>query len=217
MLMSQTHGHSQTQETVRGMGPRSQEESWACRRCSTWASIENDVAPSIFHGFMTNLLYGFHSGLRHHSLFGHLRAQETIRESRSGDKSDELKVDRSFVHDHVCAARPLRGSYPGDFELDRVENGSCPPRLVVGCVGLRSRVCIAVCATRTQLHILHISAPDGDSSHSIPSPYASPSISAARGTSLAKVCPPIRRHDGEPKLISPSISSTQHIRSPSRT
>lgn len=58
---------------------------------------------------------------------------------------------------------------------------------------------------------IYISAPDGVTSHSIPSPYASPSISAARGTSRAKVRPPIRRHDGEPKLISPSVSSTQHI------
>ena len=63
----------------------------------------------------------------------------------------------------------------------------------------------------SSLQPLHISAPDGDTSHSIPSPYASPSISAARGTSPAKVRPPIRRHDGAPKLISPSISSTQHI------
>ena len=47
--------------------------------------------------------------------------------------------------------------------------------------------------------------------HSHSMPYASPSISAARGTSPAKVRPPIRRHDGAPRLISPSISSTQHI------
>ena len=124
MRMSQTHGHTD-QEAKKNRGQ--------CRRCSTWASIENDVAPSIVHGFMTNLLYGFRSGLRHHGLFGHLRAQETIRESRSGDKSDELKVDRSFVHDHrrACAALARSAARTGtpvifilNYILYRVENGS---------------------------------------------------------------------------------------------
>ena len=85
-----------------------------------------------------------------------------------------------------------------NYILYRVENGSkngsCPPRLVVGCVGLRSRVCI----------VQHISAPDGDTSHSIPSPYASPSISY----SFARESPP-SDHEGTgmARLISPSISS----------
>lgn len=76
----------------------------------------DDVTPSIFQ-VQTKLEDGFHRS----GAFLDTSGSKTIRESRSGDKSDELK-DRSFVHDHVCAARPLRGCRlvrrtPVDFEL----------------------------------------------------------------------------------------------------
>jgi hypothetical protein len=85
------------------------------------------------------------------------------------------------------------------------ENGSVPPaRCGMACGGgcgtAMSRVCI----------VQHISAPDG-------SPTATPPTAYHRRTHRrtsalpGKVRPPIRRHDGAPKLISPSISSTQHI------
>jgi hypothetical protein len=67
-----------------------------------------------------------------------------------------------------------RGSGPpGVFELSRVENGSClescPPRLVVGCVGLRSRVCIV---QHIYIYIYQPPTATSPTRHSIESPYA---------------------------------------------
>jgi hypothetical protein len=82
------------------------------------------------------------------------------------------------------------------------------PVVLVGCAcGTDETECGVEFATATYISPRRRHLPQ----HTIAVRIAEHPISAARGTSPAKVRPPIRRHDGAPKLISPSISSTQHI------
>jgi hypothetical protein len=87
--------------------PTASAKKWTLKR-------DDDVAPSIFNTVMTKLGFShkricregtvqFREGfffLRHLSQFGRLRAQETIQETRSGDKSPTLKVDE--LRDRDC-------------------------------------------------------------------------------------------------------------------
>ena len=169
---------------------------------------DDDVAPSIiFKTVMTKLGISpkricregsvqFREGfffLRLPSQFGRLRAQETIQETRSGDKSPTLKVATSSQRPGLC-----RGA-----------NGSCPPRLVVGCVGLRSRVCI----------VQHIYQPP---TATPPTAYnrrtlRSPSISAALGRERVRPKSALRSERMMARRSSSAQASHPLNTSPSRT